>query len=110
MNFKTPDGQLIPDAYERAFVRTVLHLQGVFGTPSECELDAAKLTFKDYGRRTVEARMRDTVIDPIWLRGRMPEQAAVERAFLFVRFESVSNTTDIQRRALYNWLTSGAVH
>jgi len=98
------------DPYEREFLRTVLRLNGVTGVPTQPERSDAMRTFAQYGARVVEARKRDLLMDSDWLKGRMPEQAALERAFLFVRFDSVLKTTPLQSRALYDWLKTGASH
>ncbi len=104
------DGISAQDPYEREFVRTVLRLNGVSGVATGPELTDARRTFVQYRARVVEARKRDLLIDSDWLRGRMPEQAALERAFLFVRFDSVLKTTALQSRALYDWLKIGTSH
>ncbi|MEO6367658.1 MAG: hypothetical protein ABIP38_06655 [Steroidobacteraceae bacterium] len=98
------------NAYEREFVRTVLRLNGVVGVPTNEQLDCATQTLEEYGIRVADARRRDLVLDFGWLKGRMPEQAAVERAFLFVRFDSVLKTTGAQSRALLDWLKMGQSH
>jgi hypothetical protein len=110
MNKQPDETSASPTAYEREFVRTVLRLNGVVGAPTDAELGCATRTFEQYGIRVMDARRRDLVIDYGWLRGRMPEQAAVERAFLFVRFDSVLKTTGVQSRALYDWLKTGTSH
>ncbi|MEO8314618.1 MAG: hypothetical protein ABI645_07460 [Pseudomonadota bacterium] len=97
-----------PDAYEQEFVRTVLRLNGVRGAPTDAQMGRARDTFEEYGVRVTEARRRDLMVDSDWLKGRMPIQAATERAFLFVRFDSVLKTTAVQSKALYDWMSSGS--
>jgi hypothetical protein len=98
-----------PDTYDRAFVRTVLRLNGVSGTPTEDQLSRALQTFERYETTVSQARRQDLDDQSRWLRGRMPEQAAVERAFLFVKFDSVMNATAAQSIALHHWLKGGLV-
>jgi hypothetical protein len=109
-NFPHSPGGSAADAYERAFVRTVLRLNGVVGMPSTDQFKDACRTFERYGIEVAKSRRLDLSIDCGWLKDRMPEQAAVERAFLFVRFDSVLDTTAMQGAALHDWLKTGLCH
>ena len=92
------------NTYNQAFVRTVLRLEGVTGTPTIAQMSGAMHTLRQYGMRVAEARTLDLDEDSGWLKGRMPEQAAVQHAFVFVKFDSVMNSTQEQSTALQRWL------
>jgi hypothetical protein len=95
-----------PDAYERAFVQTVLRLHGVMAVPTPDEYAAALATFRQYRNSVVQMRHLDLAIDDGWLKGCLPGPAAVEHAFQFVRFDSVLLPNAGQRRALNEWLAT----
>ena len=92
-------------AHDLAFMNTVLKLHGVAGAPSQDQLDTALASLVQY-RIKVRSAPRQILGADSWLKNRLPEQAAAERAFLFVRFGSVIKTTDVQRKAFYSWLCS----
>jgi hypothetical protein len=99
-----------PDAYERAFVNTVLRLQGVTDAPTEPQYADALRTFQQYRISVARMRQRDLAVDDGWLKGRLPEPAAVEHAFLFVRFDSVLLPNAGQLKALNEWLAAARLH
>jgi hypothetical protein len=96
-----------PSAYKQAFVRTVLSLEGVMGTPTDAQMAGALHTLRQYGTRVAEARALDLDDEAGWLKGRMPAQAAVQHAFVFVKFDSVLNSTLAQNTALHHWIAHG---
>jgi hypothetical protein len=71
----------------------------------KAQLDTASASLIQYRIKARSAPEQSPRIDP-WLRNRLPEQSAAEHAFLFVRFGSVTKTTDAQRKAFYSWLCS----
>lgn len=108
MNISARQSQLYnSEEYDRAFVRTVLRLDGVCGTPTDAQLAGAKHTFRQYGRKVSEARAFDLDSDSGWLQEHMPEQAAVAHAFIFVKYDSVLNSTQAQSAALHRWMQCG---
>jgi hypothetical protein len=94
------------EAYDRAFVRTILRLHGVSGVPTAQQQMRANRTFAHYGLKVRNARRCNLASGAEWPAPRMPVQTAVERAFLFVKFDSVMNMTEVQGIALHDWLNS----
>jgi hypothetical protein len=95
-----------PLEYERAFVRTVLCLRGVDDVATDREIQEARSALRQYEQSTAKARAAQTMTPGGWLRARLPEPAAVEHAFMFVRFHSVLPPNAGQLKALNDWLSS----
>lgn len=95
-----------PFEYERAFLRTVLCLRGVDDAATERELEEARHALRHYELSIARARTAQAARPGGWLRGRLAEPAAVEHAFMFVRFRSVLPPDAGQLKALNDWLTS----
>ena len=90
--------------YERVFVRTVLCLRGVEDVATDRELEEARGALRHYERSLTWAKK--AAARPGWLRGQLAESAAVEHAFMFVRFHSVLPPNAGQLKALNDWLSS----
>lgn len=100
------DTPLRASLYEKAFVRTVLKLRGVSAKPTERELAEARDTLQLFG--TGIARLKPVSDRPDgWLKGRLAEPAAVEHAFMFVKFHSLLPPNAGQLRAFHDWLSTG---
>ncbi|MEO8314546.1 MAG: hypothetical protein ABI645_07090 [Pseudomonadota bacterium] len=95
-----------PFVYERTFLRTVLCLRGVEDVASDLEIEEARNALRQYELSMERARTAQTARPSGWLRGRMAEPAAVEHAFMFVRFRSVLPPNAGQLKALNDWLGS----
>jgi hypothetical protein len=99
----TPSRSLL---YERAFLRTVLSLRGASRAPTEHELADARNTFELYGAGMEKLKPMGGRPDS-WLKGRLAEPAAVEHAFMFVKFHSLLPPNAGQLRAFHDWLSTG---
>ncbi len=97
----------LPDLYEQAFVKTVQRLRGSEGIASVAELVESLRTYERYSDEFVKALKRGASVQEAWRSGTVPEQAAVEHAFVFVRFHSVLPPNPEQMRALNGWLATG---
>jgi hypothetical protein len=95
-----------PFVYERTFLRTVLCLRGVEDAATEQEIEEARGALRQYELSMAKARTTQALKPNGWLRGRMAEPAAVEHAFMFVRFHSVLPPNAGQLKALNDWLSS----
>jgi hypothetical protein len=95
-----------PPLYERAFVRTVLDLRGVLHNPTERERDEARSTLRQYELGVARIDAANSTGPYGRLRGRLAEPAAVEQAFMFVRFHSVLPPNATQLKALNDWLAT----
>lgn len=93
-----------PDSYDRAFLQTVLILQGVTGVPTPAQYAQASEKLTEFRIRAAQVREMDLAEDSDWLSDSMPEHIAVERAFLFVRFDSLMQKTELQAQSLHRWL------
>jgi hypothetical protein len=105
----TPSAQASSDQYfeyERTFVRTVLCLRGVEDAATDRELEEARGALQHYERSVAWARKAAPAKPVSWLRGQLAESAAVEHAFMFVRFHSVLPPNAGQLKALNDWLSS----
>ncbi len=103
----TPISQNRNDAkhpYDRAFLRTALRMQGVVGAPSFLQSRCAQYTLTDYRLRVASARKAGCPASNDLLIGRMPEQAGVEHAFLYIRFDSIVLPTKVQSQEFHDWL------
>lgn len=92
--------------YERAFVRTVLHLRGISRGATEREVEEARTTLRHYELGAARAVSSPASPYGKW-RGRLAEPAAVEQAFMFVRFNSVLPPNATQLKAMNDWLAAG---
>lgn len=95
-----------PFEYEQAFLRTVLCLRGVDDAVTDRELEEARGALRHYELSIARARSAHMARPCDWLRGRLAEPAAVEHAFMFVRFHSVLPPNAGQLKALNDWLSS----
>jgi hypothetical protein len=105
----TPNAQTSPNRpheYERAFLRTVLCLRGVDDVATDRELEEARGALQRYELSVAWAKEANAAKPDSWLRGRLAEPAAVEHAFMFVRFHSVLPPNAGQLKALNDWLSS----
>jgi hypothetical protein len=96
--------------YARAFIDTVLRLDGVHGMPTGRQIERAVSTFHLYGSVVSAVRPCDFSKTGAWLRGRLPEPAAIEHAFMFVQFNTVLPPNAGQIKALNDWLVHEAAH
>lgn len=92
--------------YERAFVRTVLALRGASAIPTARELAEARDTLQLFGAGIAKLKPVSDRPDS-WLKGRLAEPAAVEHAFMFVKFHSLLPPNAGQLRAFHDWLSTG---
>ncbi|MEO6186584.1 MAG: hypothetical protein ABIP38_02085 [Steroidobacteraceae bacterium] len=97
----------LPDAYEQAFVKTVQRLRGVVGVATIPQLLESLRTYEQYSNEFVKALKRGASVEAAWRCGTVPEQAAIEHAFVFVRFHSVLPPDSEQVKALNEWLGTG---
>jgi hypothetical protein len=95
-----------PQEYERAFLRTVLCLRGVDDVATDREIEEARGALRHYELSMARTRAMQAAKPGGWLRARLPEPAAVEHAFMFVRFHSVLPPNAGQLKALNDWLGS----
>ena len=97
----------LPDAYEQAFVKAVQRLRGVEGTASVAELIESLRTYECYSNDFLKAMNRGAAVEEIWRSSKVPEQAAIEHAFVYVRFHTVLPPNTEQLKALNEWLATG---
>jgi len=97
----------LPDVYEQAFVKAVQRLRGVDGTASVAELIESLRTYERYSNEFVKALKRGGAAKEAWRSGTVPQQAAIEHAFVYVRFHTVLPPNPEQMRALNEWLATG---
>jgi hypothetical protein len=95
-----------PPEYERAFLRTVLCLRGVDDAATDRELEEARGALRNYELSVAWAKTSQAAKPASWLRGRLAEPAAIEHAFMYVRFHSVLPPNAGQLKALNDWLSS----
>lgn len=96
-----------PAIYERAFLRTVLSLRGVSQAPTDRELEEARSALRQYELGLAKAGAISATSQYGRLRGRLAEPAAVEQAFMFVRYHTVLPPNATQLKALNDWLAAG---
>jgi hypothetical protein len=70
------------------------------------EIEEARGALRQYELSMAKAKVKHAAKPDGWLRGRLPEPAAVEHAFMFVRFHSVLPPNAGQLKALNDWLGS----
>jgi hypothetical protein len=92
------------EVYERAFVRTVLRLHGIGGSPSPMQLAKAKKVLRLHGMKAAVTTMRHLALNVDAGRGRLSQPAGVEHAFMFVRYDSVLPPDAMQVREFNEWL------
>lgn len=102
----SPAASAQPPEYERAFLRTVLCLRGVDDIATEREIEEARGALRHYELTMARSRAAHARRPAGWLRGQLPDSAAVEHAFMFVRFHSVLPPNAGQLKALNDWLSS----
>jgi hypothetical protein len=90
------------DIYRRTFLRTVLRLHGIAGTPTDLQLAKSRKILKLYEIKAALAN----ILEPDAAGYRVTWSAGVEQAFLFVRFNSVAPPDAQQVQALNDWLSS----
>lgn len=105
----TDDWPASCEVYERAFVRTVLRLHGIAGTPSPMQLAKARKVLRLHGMKVAVTTMRQLALDVDAVRGRLSQPAGVEHAFLFVRYDSVLPPDALQVREFNEWLVGEAL-
>jgi hypothetical protein len=92
------------EVYERAFVRTVLRLHGIAGMPTSLQLAKARKMLRLHGMKVAVSTIRQRPLDLDAMQGRLSQSAAVEQAFLFVRYDSVLPPDATQVREFNEWL------
>ncbi len=98
------------EVYEGAFLRTVLRLHGIVGTPTDLQLAKARKVLRLYAIKVAMASFRGAAIDLDSLTGWLCQPTGVEHAFMFVRFDSVLPPDAGQVREFNEWLTGEDFH
>jgi hypothetical protein len=97
------------DVYDRAFVRTVLRLYGI-GAPTPAQLEKARKILRLHAARSAMAGLRQSSAGDAPAGKRLSQPAAVEHAFLFVRYQSISTPTATQIREFNDWLVQADLY
>ena len=97
------------DPFNRAFVTASLKIEGIRGTATLEQFQAALKTLSDYyAALSASAKGSDALADDNWLEGLDIEDAGQIAAFCFLRFGVVTPPDAGQRAAFDKWRGVGA--